>query len=131
MTGCKEKRQLKLDNGRKTTVVGKHPVLYKVRKLRKQAHISQKDVADVLGITTQYYSEMERGLHPLTYSDARTIARMLHKPMEELFEQDFKNQKGYGHQSSRVGWLFFLFGLPFLSKKKSTESGPCKLWVKK
>lgn len=118
MTGCKEKRQLKLDNGRKATVVGKHPVLYKVRKLRKQAHISQKDVADVLGITTQYYSEMERGLHPLTYSDARTIARMLHKPMEELFEQDFKNQKGYGHQSSRVGWLFFLFGLPFLSKKK-------------
>lgn len=113
MTGCKEKRQLKLDNGRKATVVGKHPVLYKVRKLRKQAHISQKDVADVLGITTQYYSEMERGLHPLTYSDARTIARMLHKPMEELFEQDFKNQKGYGHQSSNVGWLFFLLGLPF------------------
>ena len=118
MTGCKEKRQLKLDNGRKATVVGKHPILYKVRKLRKQAHISQKDVADVLGITTQYYSEMERGLHPLTYSDARTIARMLHKPMEELFEQDFKNQKGYGHQSSHVGWLFFLSASPPISRQK-------------
>ena len=88
---------IKLDNNRKATSIGSDPVLYHLRKIRKEANMSQDEVAGRLNISRQYYSQIERGLNTLSYNDARSLARIFHTTCEELFDEDFKNQKKYGH----------------------------------
>lgn len=84
------------DSPNKFVRSGNDPVLYTLREKRVQANLSQSDVADVLGVTKQCYSQMERGIQALSYKCARTLARMLNTTTEDLFEKDYRDQTHYG-----------------------------------
>ncbi len=56
---------------------------------RKALGITQRILADRLGVTPQFYSELERGLNVLSYRNALIIANMLDTTTDELFKDEF------------------------------------------
>ena len=65
------------------------PVLRTLRKERLKRQIRQKDIADYLGITVQFYSQIERGINTLSYANAIQIAAWFGMTTDELFEKDY------------------------------------------
>ena len=64
--------------------------LYKLRKARLEHHLTQGDVAYILGCTTQFYSQIERGINVLSYDYAVRLALMFQTTPDELFFEQFK-----------------------------------------
>jgi len=63
--------------------------LKKLRKIRRDLKINQTMVAEFLGVTTQFYSQVERGINVLSYSNALKIAVFFNTTPDELFKEDF------------------------------------------
>ena len=61
-----------------------------LKRLREEANISQKELAEILGITQQGYSFIEQGKMNPSLKIARKIALYFHKSIEEI-SFDFKN----------------------------------------
>ena len=72
----------------------KYPKLNTLRKLRIKNKVKQADIAYFIGVTTQYYSQMERGINLLSYKHALQIAAYFDKSPDELFQADFLNFSG-------------------------------------
>ncbi len=64
----------------------------KVRKLRKEKHLTQLDLARQVGITNGQISTIERGVSSPSISTLHKIARSLGVPMAEFF-QDASDQQ--------------------------------------
>lgn len=62
--------------------------LYKLRKLRKDMMITQAEVAEYLGVTSQFYGQVERGVNVLSYENALKLARYFHTNSDDLFADD-------------------------------------------
>lgn len=73
-----------MDNEFKTKVP-----LKKLRKIRRDLKINQAVVAEFLGVTTQFYSQIERGINVLSYNNALKIAVFFNTTPDELFRDDF------------------------------------------
>jgi len=56
----------------------------KIRFLRKQQNISQKQAASQIGVSRPYFIEVESGKKDLTVPQIRQLANLLSVPMEEL-----------------------------------------------
>lgn len=60
--------------------------------LRRGAMITQEEMANALGISTRTYSNKERGVSEFKTNEIFAIAKILDKPIEEIFlPYDFKN----------------------------------------
>jgi transcriptional regulator with XRE-family HTH domain len=56
----------------------------KIRQLRLQKELSQENMADMLGLSTTAYGDMERGRTELSFSRLENIARLLDVSLPEL-----------------------------------------------
>jgi putative transcriptional regulator len=60
-----------------------------VKELRKQANLRQEDMARLLGVTRQTIIAIENNRYNPTLALAMKIARLLKRPVEEIFFLDF------------------------------------------
>ena len=59
--------------------------------LRRGALITQEEMAKALGISTRAYSNKERGISEFKTNEIFAIAKILNKPIEDIFlPYDFK-----------------------------------------
>lgn len=70
----------------------KKPKLKRLRKIRREAGISQSEMADYLGISTQAYHMKESGKSSLKLEEAKKIADILESDIEKLFFSRFYNK---------------------------------------
>lgn len=67
--------------------------LSELKKTRELLDCTQLELANVLGVSPQYVSALERGLNELTYYDAYLLSKHLGKTPDELFFKDAKNRE--------------------------------------
>lgn len=63
--------------------------LKKMRKIRRDLRVNQSMVANFLGVSTQYFSQLERGINVLSYNNALKIAKYFGTTPDDLFKEDF------------------------------------------
>jgi len=56
----------------------------RIRQIRLQKGLSQENMADMLGLSTTAYGDLERGRTELSFSRLENIAKLLDKPLPEL-----------------------------------------------
>jgi transcriptional regulator with XRE-family HTH domain len=56
----------------------------RIRQIRLQKGLSQENMADMLGLSTTAYGDLERGRTELSVSRLENIARLLDVPLPEL-----------------------------------------------
>ena len=65
------------------------PPLRKLRRIRLEEKCTQKRCADYLGVSMQYYSQIERGINTLSYPNALKLALFFNTTTDELFKEDY------------------------------------------
>lgn len=65
----------------------------KLKKLRMKYNYTSKDIADILGISKPFYSQIENGRRRLSYDMAVRIANIFKMKPDELFYEDHKGVK--------------------------------------
>ncbi|MEO6282558.1 MAG: helix-turn-helix transcriptional regulator [Dyadobacter sp.] len=60
----------------------------KIRQIRMQKGLSQENMADMLGLSTTAYGDMERGRTELSVSRLENVAKLLDVPLHELLGFD-------------------------------------------
>ena len=65
--------------------------LHKLRKVRLGHNVTQQQIADKLGCTLQFYSQIERGINTLSYDYALRIALFFDMTPDELFKEEFED----------------------------------------
>ena len=70
----------------------------KIRLIRLQKGLSQENMADMLGLSTTGYGDLERGRTELSVSRVENIAKLLDVPLPELLGFD-------GLTMSETEWL--------------------------
>lgn len=56
----------------------------RLRDLREDNELTQKQIADMLGTTPQYYQKYEKGLHPMPADRLIILARFYHTSVDYL-----------------------------------------------
>ena len=59
-----------------------------IAKYREAAGLTQRQLADLVGVTDQTISNLERGANSPTLDTARALARVLGIPVEALFASE-------------------------------------------
>lgn len=67
--------------------------LVRLRKVRTDRHITQKEISISLGCTPQFYSQVERGVNNLSYEMAYKLAIYFGMTPDELFYEDFNRHR--------------------------------------
>ena len=65
----------------------------KLKEIRLKNNYTSKDIADILGISKPFYSQIENGRRRLTYDMAVRIANIFKMKPDELFYEDHKGVK--------------------------------------
>jgi transcriptional regulator with XRE-family HTH domain len=60
----------------------------KIRQIRMQKGLSQENMADMLGLSTTAYGDIERGRTELSVSRLENVAKLLDVPLPELLGFD-------------------------------------------
>ncbi len=60
----------------------------RLQNLRREAGITQEQLADKTGLTVESISNMERGLYGPKFENLERIAAVLKVPVKELFDFD-------------------------------------------
>jgi len=60
----------------------------KIRQIRLQKGLSQENMADMLGLSTTAYGDIERGRNELSVSRLENVAKLLDVPLPELLGID-------------------------------------------
>ncbi len=58
----------------------------KIRGLREDRDLTQKEVADILNTSTQYYQKYEKGKHPLPVQHLRTLCLFYGVSADDLLD---------------------------------------------
>lgn len=66
--------------------------LEKLKKLRVNAKLTYQQVADLAGISKEYYWFIENGKRRLTYEMAIKIARVFNRKPDDIFFEELVNQ---------------------------------------
>lgn len=69
----------------------------KIRQIRLQKGLSQENMADMLGLSTTAYGDIERGRTELSVSRLENVAKLLDVPLPELL--------GIDSSMSETEWL--------------------------
>jgi transcriptional regulator with XRE-family HTH domain len=75
-------------------------IIENIKHIRKQKQLTQKDVAEKLGITPAGYQKIEVGSIELTYNKLKQIAGIFQMSVVEIIE--YPNVVGAGADSERV-----------------------------
>lgn len=54
-------------------------------ELRKEANLTQSDLADKLGISDTAYRQKEKGQRPFTQDEMFFLGKFFNKPIQEIF----------------------------------------------
>ncbi|MBE6159706.1 MAG: helix-turn-helix transcriptional regulator [Lactobacillales bacterium] len=65
----------------------------KLKKIRMKNNYTSKNMADILGISKPFYSQIENGRRRLSYDMAVKIANIFKMKPDELFYEDHKGVK--------------------------------------
>lgn len=65
----------------------------KLKKIRLKNNYTSKDIADILGISKPFYSQIENGRRRLSYDMAVRIASIFKMKPDEIFYDDHKKVK--------------------------------------
>lgn len=65
--------------------------LLNLKKLRELNNLSNKKMADKLGISKTFYWQIENGKRNLSYEMAIRISKVLKSKPDKIFYDDFKN----------------------------------------
>ena len=65
----------------------------KLKKLRLKNNYTSKYIADLLGISKPFYSQIENGRRRLTYDMAVRIATIFKMKPDDIFYEDHKEVK--------------------------------------
>lgn len=65
----------------------------KLKKLRLKNNYTSRYIADLLGISKPFYSQIENGRRRLTYDMAVRIANIFKMKPDEIFYEDHKKVK--------------------------------------
>ncbi|MFJ6000881.1 helix-turn-helix transcriptional regulator [Arthrobacter sp. NPDC092385] len=60
----------------------------RIRDLRAETGMSQRELAETLGVSRQTVNSIETGRHDPSLPLAIAIARYFHRPVEEIFHTD-------------------------------------------
>lgn len=60
----------------------------KLRKMRLEKNYTMQNIADMLGISKSFYSQIENGNRTLTYKMAVSIAKIFNKKPDYIFYCD-------------------------------------------
>ncbi len=63
----------------------------KLKDLRIKYNYTSKNIADILGISKPFYSQIENGRRRLSYDMAVKIAKIFKMKPDELFYEDHKD----------------------------------------
>ncbi len=86
-------------------IIGKVKIpLRKMKKVRRELRINQSRVAEFLGVTTQYFSLLERGENTLSYNYALQIAKFFNTTPDDLFKEDFINANERLKNLEKIGF---------------------------
>lgn len=58
-----------------------------LKSLRVKYNITQKQIAEILGITPESYSNKETGKYNFTLEEALKISQMFKLPIEDIFKE--------------------------------------------
>ena len=72
---------------------GGYEVQIKLYDARKQAKLSQQDVADILGISRNSYGQKERGYVPFNLEEMFALSELLDSSLDDLFISKKKDVK--------------------------------------
>ena len=56
----------------------------RIKELREDSDKTQKEIADILGTTYQYYSVYESGLRDIPFQRVRTLAKYYHVSLDYI-----------------------------------------------
>lgn len=62
-----------------------------LKDLRKKKKLTMQDMADQLGISKPFYSQLENQSRKLSYDMAVRIAQIFRKKPDQIFLEDYKN----------------------------------------
>ncbi len=62
-----------------------------LKNLRKKKKLTMQDMADQLGISKPFYSQLENQSRKLSYDMAVRIAQIFRKKPDQIFLEDYKN----------------------------------------
>ena len=62
----------------------------KLRQMRLEKKYTMQNMADMLGISKSFYSQIEKGNRTLTYKMAVSIAKIFNKKPDYIFYNDIK-----------------------------------------
>ncbi|MDD2180914.1 MAG: helix-turn-helix transcriptional regulator [Bacilli bacterium] len=66
---------------------------FKLKEIRKQHNLTGQKMADMLGISKSFYSQLENGLRKLSYHRALEIAQIFNVKPDDIFYVDHVNSK--------------------------------------
>ena len=78
-------------------------MLTELKTLRTQAHMTQQEVANRLGITRQAYCNYEQGLREPEYTTLCRLAEVLHCPLGRLLGYESQFEPAYGSRIPILG----------------------------
>ena len=64
----------------------------KLKKIRQNKGITTKEMADKLGISKAFYSQLENNKRTISYMMAIKIANIFNKKPDSIFYDDFKQR---------------------------------------
>lgn len=94
-------------------------VTEKIKAIRKQKHMTLKNMSELTGFSISFLSQMERGISPITLTSLKKIAVALDIPVRELFEEESSVQEDYLRRDTDVR----LHGMQRFYSKVSVLSG--------
>ena len=65
----------------------------KIKSARAALDLSQKDLAEAVGISRQTMNAIEQGEHNPTIKLCRIICKVLHKTLDELFGEENEHEQ--------------------------------------
>lgn len=70
-------------------------MLDKLRAMRKKTNLTQAEMASKLGISKQFYSQLERGERRLSYEMALAIANIFNTTPDKIFLPNRYTKSGH------------------------------------
>ncbi len=73
---------------------------YKLISIRKTKKITQKQIANLIGMEQTTYSRKERGISPITIAEWERIAKALEVSVEKIVEPNNNNSQSFFNEKA-------------------------------
>ena len=73
---------------------------YKLISIRKTKKITQKQIANLIGMEQTTYSRKERGISPITIAEWERIAKALEVSVEKIVEPNNNNNQSFFNEKA-------------------------------